>query len=62
MIENSAFGTLEALAALVARTCLENNNLPWVEVMVEKPSALAHADASGVKISRSRQDLGLPDI
>ena len=51
-MEASAFETLEALATLIASTCLEANLVPQVTVAVEKPSALALAEASGVTISR----------
>lgn len=61
VIETSTFETLEALAALIAKTSLINMPLPRVEVMVEKPSALTHVEASGVKISRSRADFILLD-
>ena len=61
VIENSAFETLEALAALIAKASFINTPLPWVEVMVEKPSALTHVEASGVRISRSRESFILVD-
>ena len=54
VIENSAFETLEGLAASIAKTCLAYMPVPDVEVIVEKPSALAHVEASGVKICRNR--------
>lgn len=54
VVETSAFRTLEALAAGVARTALEGGVVPRVEVRVEKPSALAAVEGAGVRIVRER--------
>ena len=56
VVEPSTFQTLEALALLVARTCLEEEaKIPNVTVSVEKPSALAMVDGAGVNITRDRR-------
>ena len=54
-VETSSFQTLEALGALIAKTCLEQFLLlPHVTVLAEKPSALAAVEGAGVKITRDR--------
>ena len=56
VVEASSFQTLEALAALVARTCLEESRMfPRVQVRVEKPSALSLVEGAGVEIIRDRR-------
>ena len=57
VVEASSFKTLEALAALVAKTVLEGFAGPRVMVRVEKPSALAFVEGAGVEIVRDRQFL-----
>ena len=53
--EASSFQTLEALAALIAKTCLEvDSHIPRVSVKVEKPSALTFVEGAGVEITRDR--------
>jgi len=59
VVEPSSFQTLEALAALIARTLLEEFPVPRVTVAVEKPSALAFVDGAGVEIVRDRRSVGL---
>ncbi|KAL6718990.1 trifunctional dihydropteroate synthetase [Lecanora helva] len=54
--EASSFETLEALAALIARTCLQiDENMPRIRVKVEKPSALTFVEGAGVEITRDRE-------
>lgn len=55
--ESSEFQTLEALAALIARTCLEDFPIPQITVLVEKPSALTFVEGAGVEITRDRSFL-----
>lgn len=57
VVEASSFQTLEALAALIARTCLAA--IPWPEITVslEKPSALTFVEGAGVEITRRRDFL-----
>lgn len=55
VVEPSSFQTLEALAALVARTVLEGGVVREVKVGVEKPSALASVEGAGVEIWRDRR-------
>lgn len=54
-VEPSSFQTLEALAAMVARTVLEGVVVREVKVGVEKPSALASVEGAGVEIWRDRR-------
>jgi dihydroneopterin aldolase len=48
---------VEALAADVARLCLEEAGVMKVRVRVEKPGAVRFAESVGVEIERSRKDL-----
>lgn len=57
VVEPSEFQTLEALAALIARTCLEGFPIPQITVLVEKPSALTFVEGAGVQITRDRSFL-----
>lgn len=57
VVEPSDFQTLEALAALIARTCLEDFPIPQITVSVEKPSAVTFAEGAGVEITRDRNFL-----
>jgi dihydroneopterin aldolase/2-amino-4-hydroxy-6-hydroxymethyldihydropteridine diphosphokinase/dihydropteroate synthase len=57
VVEASSFQTLEALAALIATTCLEEFPIPQITVAVEKPSALTFVEGAGVEITRGRRFL-----
>jgi FolB domain-containing protein len=48
--------TVEALAADLARLCLEEPGVQKVEVRVEKPGAVRFARSVGVEIERSREE------
>ena len=48
--------TLEALAADIARLCLEDPLVQKVRVRVEKPGAVRFSNSVGVEIERSRVD------
>lgn len=48
--------TVEALAADLARLCLEEPAVKKVRVRVEKPGAARFARSVGVEIERSRED------
>jgi FolB domain-containing protein len=48
--------TVEALAADIARLCLEEERVQKVLVRVEKPGAVRFAEAVGVEIERTRED------
>jgi FolB domain-containing protein len=48
--------TVEALAADLARLCLEDPKIQKVKVRVEKPHAVRFAASVGVEIERSRGD------
>ncbi|KAF1981928.1 FolB-domain-containing protein, partial [Aulographum hederae CBS 113979] len=54
MIEQSSYGTLEALATNVARIACESGLMETVNVAVNKPAAIRFAVASGVEITRDR--------
>jgi FolB domain-containing protein len=49
--------TVEALAADIARLCLEHPGVQQVHVRVEKPGAVRFSRSVGVEIERSREDL-----
>jgi D-erythro-7,8-dihydroneopterin triphosphate epimerase len=54
--EDSAYQTVEALAAAIARIAIDHG-APRVIVRVEKPGALRFAASVGVEIERTREDL-----
>ena len=56
MVEGSACFLVERLAQRIAEVCLENQKVPRVRVLVEKPGALRFARTAGVEIVRERDD------
>ncbi|MFM8320080.1 MAG: dihydroneopterin aldolase, partial [Chloroflexota bacterium] len=58
--ESAARLTVEALAADIARLCLQQPGVQRAQVRVEKPGAVRFARSVGVEIERSRADFGLP--
>lgn len=54
--ETAARLTVEALAADLARICLEDPNVQKVIVRVEKPGAVRFTRSVGVEIERTRND------
>ncbi len=56
-VRTSARFTVEALAADVARICLEENGVLRARVRIEKPGALRFARSVGVEIERTAADL-----
>ncbi|KAG5456820.1 MAG: hypothetical protein BJ554DRAFT_3329, partial [Olpidium bornovanus] len=54
-VEASSYKTVEALTTAVARIAVEECNVEEITVRVEKPSALAFAEAAGVEITRTRR-------
>lgn len=56
LIERSSFQLVERLAEEIARLCLRDDRVLRVEVVVEKPDALAFTRTVGVGIERSRSD------
>lgn len=54
--ETAARLTVEALAADIARLCLEESGVLKAVVRVEKPGAVRFADSVGVEIERTRED------
>jgi len=55
-VEGSARFTVEALAADIARLCLEDPRVLRARVRVEKPGALRFARSVGVEIERQAGD------
>ena len=49
--------TVEALAADIARLCLEQPGVQQVRVRIEKPGAVRFSRSVGVEIERSKEDL-----
>lgn len=49
--------TVEALAADLARICLEEAGVQKVRIRVEKPGAVRFSRSVGVEIERQREDL-----
>ncbi len=56
-VETSERFTVEALAADIARICLEAPGVERARVRLEKPGALRFARSVGVEIERQRSDL-----
>jgi FolB domain-containing protein len=54
LAETSQRFTVEALAADIARLCLEEREVQKVRVRVEKPHAVRFSSSVGVEIERSR--------
>jgi len=54
--ETAQFFTVEALAADLARICLEEARVNKVRVRVEKPGAVRFTRSVGVEIERSRDN------
>lgn len=54
--ETAARHTVEALAADLARLCLEEPGVQGVRMRVEKPGAVRFSRSVGVEIERSRED------
>ena len=57
-VEQTGRCTVEALAADIARLCLEDPRVTRVRVRLEKPGALRFARSVGVEIERHRDDPG----
>ncbi|KAI8821327.1 Dihydropteroate synthase-like protein [Fimicolochytrium jonesii] len=56
--EKTSYRSVEALAAGIARVCVEKCGAPRVTVRVEKPRALLHAACAGVQITRTKEEIG----
>jgi FolB domain-containing protein len=56
LVEASQRYTVEALAADIARICLEQPGVQRVRVRLEKPGALRFARSVGVEIERQAED------
>lgn len=55
-VEASAYRTVEALAAAIARICVAEHAAPWARVTVAKPGALRFCRTVGVTVTRTRGD------
>lgn len=55
-VEESDRFTVEALAADIAKLCLEQEGVVRTRVLVEKPGALRFARSVGVEIERTKED------
>jgi len=58
-VERAGRFTVEALAADIARLCLEDPRVTRVRVRLEKPGALRFARSVGVEIERNRDNASL---
>ncbi len=56
-VESSSFQLVETLAHRLALVILEEFQLPWVRIALNKPGAIRHSRDVGVLIERSRADL-----
>ena len=56
-VESSERFTVEALAADVARICLQESGVKRARIRVEKPGALRFARSVGVEIERTADDI-----
>lgn len=53
-VENSSFQLVERLAQVIADTCLEDERVRRVDVVLSKPGALRFARTVAVEITRER--------
>ncbi|KAJ1978041.1 trifunctional dihydropteroate synthetase [Dimargaris verticillata] len=60
--EDTAFKSVEALAAGILRICLAEPRALRATVRIDKPKALLQAAAAGVEISRTKQSLNRPAL
>jgi dihydroneopterin aldolase len=56
-VEGSSFQLVETLAHRLALMILEEFQLPWVRIALNKPGAIRHSRDVGVLIERTRADL-----
>ena len=56
-VETTQRYTLEALAADLARLCLEEEGVQKVRILLEKPGAVRFSSSVGVEIERTGDDL-----
>ncbi len=56
-VEGSSFQLVETLAHRLALVILEEFQLPWVRISLNKPGAIRHSRDVGVLIERTRADL-----
>lgn len=56
-VEDSEFYLIETLAQRIAEGCLENFDIPEIELTVRKPGAVRHSQTVGISITRTQDDL-----
>ena len=56
-VETTQRYTVEALAADLARLCLEEEGVQKVRILLEKPGAVRFSSSVGVEIERTKDDL-----
>lgn len=56
LVSEGAFKLVETMAERTAATILEEFDVPWVRVRINKPGAIRGARGVGVEIERSRAD------
>lgn len=57
-VAESSYQLVETLAEKIAEIVIDEFDLPWVEVCVNKPGAIRGARDVGVKIRREKKQLG----
>ncbi|ORE04842.1 Dihydropteroate synthase [Rhizopus microsporus var. microsporus] len=60
--EKTSFQSLEELAYAIVKLCCVQFGAARTQVTVEQPKALLHAAASGVKLTRAREDFEQDDL
>lgn len=56
-VEDSEFYLVETLAQRLAKGCLEEFEIPKIELTVRKPGAIRHSQTVGVSITRTNDDI-----
>lgn len=56
-VEDTEFELIETLAQRIAEGCLENFDIPEIELTVRKPGAVRHSQTVGINITRTQDDL-----
>lgn len=56
-VEDTEFELIETLAQRIAEGCLENFDIPEIELTVRKPGAVRHSQTVGISITRTQDDV-----
>lgn len=56
LVQGSEYQLVETLAETIAKTLIDDMQLPWIKVTLGKPFAVSDSDEVGVQIERSRED------